>query len=73
MSVWTSEELTAQLAAWKQALLTVSGGKGYTVAGRTLTLQDAGEIRGTIEWLEAELRKLDGAHGPVFVGGRVAR
>ncbi|WP_461210405.1 DUF6148 family protein [Desulfocurvus sp. DL9XJH121] len=73
MSVWTSEELTAQLTAWKQALLAVSGGKGYTVAGRTLTLQDAAEIRATIQWLEAELRKLDGTHGPVFVSGRVAR
>jgi len=60
MSVWTSEELTAQLASWKKALLTVSGGKGYTVAGRTLTLQDVGEIRETIQWLEAELRKLEG-------------
>jgi len=73
MSIWTSEELIAQLATWKNALLTVSGGKGYTVAERTLTLQDAAEIRTTIQWLEAELRKLDGSHGPVFVSGRVLR
>ena len=73
MSIWTSEELNAQIATWKKALLTVSGGKAYTVAGRSLTLQDVGEIRETIQWLETELRKLDGVCGPVFVTGRVVR
>lgn len=73
MSVWSKEELEAQIGAWKKALLTVSGGKAYSVAGRSLTLQDVGEIRETLRFLERELRALEGGCGPVCVAGRVAR
>ncbi|BBD08492.1 uncharacterized protein DFE_1766 [Desulfovibrio ferrophilus] len=51
----------------------MSRGKAYSIAGRTLTLQDAAEIRTTIEWLDAEHRKLIGQSGPVFVTGQVVR
>lgn len=73
MSIWSTDELEQQIAAWKKALLSVSRGKAYSIAGRTLTLQDVAEIRATIEWLDAERRKLIGQSGPVFVTGRVVR
>lgn len=73
MCIWTREELDEQIAAYKKAFLRVSKGKSYTIAGRTLTLQDAAEIRSTLDYLQREYNKLRGHCGPVVVTGRVQR
>lgn len=69
VSIWTEEELREQIAAWKQALLSASTGKSYTIGSRTLTAHDLPQIRQQLEWLHGQLSMLSegcGA-GPRFV------
>ncbi|MBT4836648.1 MAG: hypothetical protein HON94_04815 [Methylococcales bacterium] len=53
----TLAELQADLAEWETALKTVKNKKSYTMGDRTMTLQDAKEIRDTIDWFEAKIGK----------------
>ena len=74
MTIWTRDELTAQLREWKAALLICASGKSYGIAGRTLTRSDVADIRKTLSYLERELNKIDDAPvGPVFVQGVTRR
>ena len=74
MTIWTRDELVAQLAEWKKALLLCASGKSYGIAGRTLTRSDVADIRKTLSYLERKLNKIDGAPvGPVFVQGVTRR
>lgn len=59
MAIFTSEELTAQIAAWKAALLGVSTSQSYRMPdGRQLYRADLPEIRRTLEWLDSQLTAL---------------
>ena len=50
-SIYTKEELHAEIARWKQALTACATGKSYTIDGRTLTRQDLPAIREHLSWL----------------------
>lgn len=78
MAIFTAAELTAQMTAWKAALLACAQGQSYNMGGRMLTRADLPEIRSTLEWLDklqadAAAVSAGGAVGPKFVEGRVAR
>ena len=78
MAIFTSAELTAQMTAWKAALLACAGGQSYNMGGRMLTRADLPEIRTTLEWLdklmsEASVVSGGGTPGPQLVEGRVRR
>lgn len=73
-SIWTQAELEAQLTLWKQAYTHCAAGKSFSIAGRTLTRQDIGDIRDQLRYLEAELAKYTGATtGMRFVTGVIPR
>ncbi len=59
MSIWTKEELEEQIAAYKNALLTCSQGKAYTIGSRSLTRSDMKEIKEMLDYFEEELNKLE--------------
>ncbi|WP_300786837.1 hypothetical protein [uncultured Desulfovibrio sp.] len=67
MSLWTRDELLALLADWKAAYRAASHGKSYTIAGRTLTRQDIGDIRDQLDYLQRQLDSLTRGAGPVRV------
>lgn len=74
MTIWTHDELTAQLREWKNALLACATGKSYSIGSRTLTRRDSDEIRKMLTYLERELAKLEGNPvSPVFVQGVTRR
>lgn len=50
-SVYTKEELHAEISLWKKALTACATGKSYTIDGRTLTRQDLPAIREHLSWL----------------------
>ncbi len=50
-SIYTKEELSAEITVWKQALTACATGKSYTIDGRTLTRQDLPAIREHLSWL----------------------
>lgn len=63
MSVWTIEELEAQISAYKAALLSLASGKQTVLelpngSRRSLTRSDAAEIRSTLTYLDTELSAL---------------
>lgn len=73
-SLWTHEELTSLIAAYKAAYMAASTGKSYSLDGRTLTRQDIPEILRQLEYLKGELAALRGQQrGPVLVQCRVRR
>ncbi len=43
------------LAAYKKALMAVSTGQSYAIAGRTLQRADLAQIRSTIQWLQEQI------------------
>lgn len=67
MPLWTCDELHAALAEWKAAYRAASHGKSYTIAGRTLTRQDIGDIRDQLDYLQRQLNSLTRGAGPVRV------
>ena len=77
MAIFTQEELTEQITAYKAALKALAAAQSYTVStagtSRTYTRADLPEIRNTLEWLQREQRKLNGTAGAVTVIGRPAR
>ncbi len=73
MTIFTIDEINAQLEGWKKALTAVSTGQEYSVAGRKLTRADLPEIRKTLEWLNREKDKIEKGGSAVVRQGRVAR
>jgi hypothetical protein len=75
--LFTTTELDAQIAAWKQALLDIASGKSVRLAAggsdRLWTSEDTPEIRKTLEWLQAERVKLEVGSAPQFLPGRPRR
>ncbi len=67
MPLWTREELLVALAEWKAAYRAASHGKSYSIAGRTLTRQDIGDIRDQLDYLQRQLDSLTRGAGPVRV------
>ena len=67
MPLWTREELLVTLAEWKAAYRAASHGKSYSIAGRTLTRQDIGDIRDQLDYLQRQLDSLTRGAGPVRV------
>lgn len=80
MSIWTLEEIDAQIAEWKAALQAVTTGREYTVGGQTVRHHSLPEIRDQLAWLDAQrARLLAASRGraarpfPVAVRGRITR
>lgn len=73
MAIFTADELTEQITAWKAALLAVANAQSYSMAGRQLTKADLPEIRSTLRFLNDELNTASGHTGPHITAGRVKR
>lgn len=63
MSLFTAEELSNQIAAYKDALLKLASSQSYTIetiggTRRIVTRADLPEIRKTLTYLESEKQKL---------------
>ena len=58
MGAWTLPEAEEQLAAWKAALLAVSTGQSYSIAGRSITRANLKECKDMIEYFGKEIDKL---------------
>lgn len=75
--LFTTEELDAQIAAYKQALLDVASGQTVKfVSGgneRQLTMADLPEIRNTLKFLQSEKASSAGVSGPQFLPARPRR
>lgn len=78
MAIFTLPEIESQIAAYKQALLAVAGGKSFRMmnigsSDRIWTSEDTAEIRKTLEWLDCERTKLTIGSGPQILVGRPRR
>jgi 4-diphosphocytidyl-2C-methyl-D-erythritol kinase len=75
--LFTEQELLTQIAAFKQAMLELAGGKRVRLntngADREVTSEDLPELRKQLEWLQSERVKLVSGSGPVFLAGRPRR
>lgn len=58
MSGITLAQAQTQLAAWLDADAKVALGQSYTIAGRSLTRADAGEITAKIEYWNSKVQTL---------------
>jgi len=58
MSVWTLEELDAQIATWKEALNAVATGRFYSVGGQSVSHYSLQDIQDQLAYLDAERNKL---------------
>ena len=72
-TIYTNEELEAELALWKQALRACATGKSYTIDGQTLTRQNMADIRAHIDFLVGEKAKLERRGSAVFVRPKFVR
>lgn len=62
----------ALLSAYQDALLAIAQGRSYTINGRTLTRENAREVRETIDWLERRIARSTnktGGAGLISFGG----
>ncbi len=57
-TLWTLEELDAQIADWKAALLAVSSGRFYTISGQSVSHYSLPEIREQLAYLQRERQLL---------------
>lgn len=57
----TLAQAETQLAAWIAASTAVAGGQSYSIAGRSLSRVDAGEIRDQITFWDGKVRSLAAA------------
>lgn len=75
MAIFTIAELDEQIAAYKAALKAVAVNQEYSIGGRRFTRADLGEIRSTLEWLDAQRSMLANnmSPGPQGLETRVAR
>jgi len=75
--LFTAAELDTQIAAYKQALLDIAGGKRVRInsggTDREVTSEDLPEIRKQLEWLQSERVKLETGGGPQFLPARPRR
>lgn len=55
----TLEEARARLALWEDALDAISRNQEYSLEGRSLKRADLGQVRATIDWLEARVDRLE--------------
>lgn len=66
----TLAQAEAQLAAWIAADTAVAGGQAYSIAGRSLTRANAGEIRENITYWNTWVQKLSsGGSGGIRMRG----
>ena len=73
MSIWTLPELDQQIAAYKQALLTLSSAQTVTMGDTTFTRADTTQIRATLDMLADERATLTGGAGGRVVTARPRR
>lgn len=66
-SIYTKEELHAEIAIWKKALAACATGKSYTIDGRTLTRQDIPAIRSHLDWLADMLAAAENRSSRILV------
>ncbi len=73
-SLFTLDEVNAQIASFKKALLAIGLGKEIVIDGETIRNADPDEIRRTLKWLESERNALLGSSpGLFFNQGVVSR
>ena len=64
MSIWTADELTTIIAAYKAALLDLATAKTATIKTtsmeRTVDRSDAGEIQRQLDYFKKELAEING-------------
>lgn len=73
LSLYTDEELDAEIAAWKAALRDVSMGQSYTIRGRELTLASLSEIKATLTDMAREKGRRLGTQTPRVVQAVIGR
>lgn len=73
MALYTKEEVTAEIALWKQALSACATGKTYTIDGRQLTRYDLAEIRRHLLWLADVEAAIDGQQTTILARPMVRR
>jgi len=66
MAIFTSSELSEQISAWKQALLSLASGQEYQMGNRRLRRSDLPEVRSTLKFLEEERQNLSGTTRRVY-------
>lgn len=71
MSIWTKEELQTHIKAYKEALLSCSQGKSYSIGSRSLTRSDIPEIREMLGYYEEELNKLNNVKSSIVVRAKI--
>lgn len=54
----TLAQAESQLVVWLEASTAVASGQSYSIAGRSLTRANAGEIRETIEFWDRQVKRL---------------
>ena len=73
-SIWTYEEIQEQITLWKKAYTHCAAGKSFSIAGRSLTRQDLGDIKKQLAYLKHELDKITGSNSRmIFVTGSIPR
>ena len=65
----TLEQAETQLAVWLEADTAVASGQAYSVAGRSLTRADAGEISNKIVFWDKQVKRL--TRGGIRVTGGI--
>lgn len=78
MGIWTETELNTQIAAYKQAMLSLATAKEVEIdtgtVRRKYRREDLPQIRTQLQYLQSELMALQSAGGlPVAVLGRPGR
>ena len=74
MSIWTREELLAQIDICKAAIKKATLSHAYNTEGRSLTNQSLEQLRKQLVFLRGELAALEGkGSGPHFVTARPRR
>ena len=63
MAIFTLEEVNAQIAAYKEALLVLATHQEYRIGTRTMRRSDLPEVRKTLQFLEKEKAALVNGSG----------
>ncbi len=75
--LFTAAELTAQIAAYKQALLDLAAGKAATVdtggVRRSFEAHETDKVLGVLEFLQNQRAALELGSGPQVLTGRPRR
>lgn len=73
LSLYTDEELDAEITTWKAALHDVSMGQSYTIRGRELTLAALSEIKRVLTDMAREKSRRLGGQTPRVVQAVIKR